>query len=63
MSKLKVLSGKDLLKIFSKFGFQALSQRGSHVKLRRTLKDGAKQILTIPIHEELDKGTLKAIFR
>ncbi|MBO3840549.1 MAG: type II toxin-antitoxin system HicA family toxin [Thermoproteota archaeon] len=63
MPKLKVLGGKDVVKIFSRFGFVIVSQRGSHVKLRRTLPDGTKQSLTIPLHEELDKGTLKAIYR
>jgi len=42
---------------------ESFSQRGSHVKLRRVLLDGTKQTLTIPLHEELDKGTLRAIFR
>jgi len=31
--------------------------------MRRILEDGTRQTLTIPLHEELDKGTLKAIFR
>lgn len=48
MPKLKLLSGKDVVKIFSKFGFITVSQKGSHVKLRRTLPDGTKQALTIP---------------
>jgi len=63
MSRLKVLSGKDVVKILSKFGFIPVSQKGSHVKLRRTLPSGTRQSLTIPLHEELDKGTLKAIYR
>lgn len=63
MLKLRVLSGKEIVRIFSQFGFQAIFQRGSHVKLRRILPDGTKQTLTIPLHRELDKGTLKAIFR
>jgi len=63
MSKLRVLSGRDIVKIFSQFGFQTISQKGSHVKLRRVLKNGTKQTLTIPLHKELDKGTIKAIFR
>jgi len=63
MPRLKALSGREVLKVFSKFGFKVVSQRGSHVKLRRVLSDGTKQTLTIPLHEELDKGTLKAIFR
>jgi predicted RNA binding protein YcfA (HicA-like mRNA interferase family) len=63
MSKLKSLSGKEVVKIFSRFGFKVISRRGSHVKLRKVLADGTKQTLTIPIHEELDRGTLRAIFR
>jgi predicted RNA binding protein YcfA (HicA-like mRNA interferase family) len=57
------MTGKDLIKIFSKFGFEVVSQRGSHIKLRRVLPDGTKQTLTIPLQEELDKGTIRAIFR
>lgn len=63
MPKLRVLSGKEVIKILSKFGFEVVSQKGSHVKLRRVLSDGTKQTLTVPLHEELDKGTLKAIIR
>jgi predicted RNA binding protein YcfA (HicA-like mRNA interferase family) len=63
MPKLKVLSGTDIIRIFSKFGFEVISQRGSHIKIRRFLSDGTKQILTIPNHSELDKGTIKAIYR
>jgi len=63
MSKLRILSGEEIVKIFSRFGFKIVSQKGSHVKLRRILKDGTKQTLTIPLHKELDKGTIKAIFR
>ncbi|OGU58580.1 MAG: hypothetical protein A2X64_04985 [Ignavibacteria bacterium GWF2_33_9] len=62
MPKLKTLSGSDIIKILAIFGFTIKSQKGSHVKLSRT--DGnIEQILTIPHHKELDKGTLKAIFR
>lgn len=63
MPKLRVLSGKEVVKILSNFGFKVVSQRGSHLKLRRVLSDGTKQSLTVPLHKELDKGTLKAIIR
>jgi len=33
MPKLKVLGGKDLLKIFTTFGFEKIGQRGSHAKM------------------------------
>lgn len=63
MPKLKTLSGRDVLKIFAKFGFGVVDQEGSHVKMRRQLLTGGRQSLTVPVHDEIDKGTLKAIFR
>ena len=63
MPKLKTLSGKEVIKIFHSFGFNVIAQKGSHVKLARIQKDGTRQTLTIPNHFEIDKGTLKAIYR
>lgn len=61
MSRMKVLGGKDLLKILSTFGFEEIDQRGSHIKVRRFVGK-EKQTLTIPVHKEIDKGLLKQIF-
>ncbi len=63
MPKLKQLSGKDIVKIFILFGFEVVSQKGSHIKMKREIEELGKEILTIPNHQELDKGTLKAIIR
>ena len=63
MSKLRVLSGRDLAKVFGRFGFAEVSQRGSHIKLRRVLPDGTRQGLTIPDHGEMDRGTMMSIYR
>ena len=49
--------------ILGGFGFSVLSQRGSHVKLRRTSATGGSQTLTVPRHRDMDAGTLRAIFR
>ena len=62
MPKLKVLSGQDVVEIFLSFGFEIASQHGSHVKLRRRHNE-LTQTLTIPNHVEMDKGTLRAIYR
>jgi predicted RNA binding protein YcfA (HicA-like mRNA interferase family) len=62
MPKLKTLSGGDLLRIFGQFGFAKISQDGSHVKLRRVMNN-RRETLTIPMHRELDRGTVHAIFR
>ena len=61
--KLKRLSGKDVISIFAHFGFVINSQKGSHAKLRRVLQSGERQTLTIPIHAELDAGTVRAIMK
>ena len=61
-SKLRHLSGQEVVSILREFGFRVHSQKGSHVKLKREVNN-AKQILTIPLHNELDTGTLKAILR
>ena len=62
MPKLRRLAGRDVLTILHGFGFQQASQRGSHVKLVREVS-GSRQVLTVPLHTELDPGTLRAIFR
>ena len=63
MPKLRVLSGREIVKIVTAFGFSVASQRGSHIKLQRVLVGGSHQTLTVPNHDELDKGTLHAIYQ
>ena len=63
MPRLRRLSGLDVIAILGRFGFAVAAQRGSHVKLRRTLDDGRLQTLTVPAHTELDSGTCRAIMR
>jgi len=55
--RLPVISGTELIKVLTKhFGFRVLRQRGSHV----TLTNDAS-FITVPLHPELDTGTLRAI--
>ena len=63
MPKLRVLSGREVLTILREFGFQKFGQRGSHIKVRRVLESGEVQTLTVPNHDEIDRGTLHAIYR
>lgn len=56
--KLKQLSGKELISIFERFGFEVKSQNGSHIKLKRP----SSRIIIVPNHTLIDKGTLKAIY-
>ncbi|MCL4438703.1 MAG: type II toxin-antitoxin system HicA family toxin [Candidatus Thermoplasmatota archaeon] len=60
MPKLPIVSGKDAVKALSKVGFEFRRQVGSHMVLKR-VKDGKR--VTIPDHDELPKGTLRAIIR
>jgi len=55
MSKLRVLSGREVLKILGEFGFQDFAQRGSHIKLRRILSGGRTQTLTYPTTTRLTR--------
>ena len=63
MPKPKHLSGRDVVKILEGFGFHIESQRGSHIKMRRILKDGTRQAIIIPDHKELAHGTIRGIYR
>ena len=57
------LSAKEVLSILKSFGFQVVATRGSHAKLRRVNEAGYRETLTLPLHKELDLGTIQAIFR
>ncbi|MBI4155673.1 MAG: type II toxin-antitoxin system HicA family toxin [Candidatus Zambryskibacteria bacterium] len=57
MPRLRDISGRKLVKIFENFGFEVIGQKGSHIKMSR-----ADQILVIPNHKSIAKGTLKEIY-
>jgi len=61
MPKLRVVSGKQLVKFFQKQGFELEYGKGSHCKLVRFVEE-EKQELAVPLHKEIAKGTLKAIY-
>lgn len=63
MPKLAGFSGREVIAILEKsFGFLFVSQKGSHVKLRKTM---AGKVITVivPDHKELASGTLRNILR
>ncbi|MBI4439560.1 type II toxin-antitoxin system HicA family toxin [Candidatus Woesearchaeota archaeon] len=62
MQKLPRLSGKDVIKILTKYGFVAARQKGSHVILRKETSEGTK-VTVVPLHDEVDRGTLLEIIR
>ena len=61
--RLRRLSAKDVLRTLKSFGFEVVATRGSHAKLRRFNAAGHRETLTVPLHKELDLGTIQAIFR
>ena len=63
MPKLPILSGKDLIKILSKLGFQHIRTAGSHAILNKFDRERGKITVPVPLHKELAKGTLKSIMR
>ncbi len=62
MAKLPRLSGKEVLKALKKAGFIELRQRGSHVVMAKEIPSG-KIPLVVPMHSEIDTGTLLEIIR
>lgn len=62
MSKLPVVSGRDVIKVLAKIGFEIVGRKGSHVRLKRK-RDREVLIVIVPMHRELAKGTLRSILR
>ena len=53
------ISGRQLAKALSKFGYQVTRQTGSHIRL--TTHTNGEHHVTIPNHEYLKVGTLSGI--
>jgi len=60
--KLPVVSGTDLVRALGKFGYVAVRQKGSHVRLRHST-DPQRLPVTVPLHPEIAFGTLRRILR
>lgn len=61
MPKLPRISGKELVKILAKISYEIDHQTGSHIILRQNKEPYRR--LTVPNHNELDAGTLRAIMK
>ena len=59
MPPLPVISGRACVTALAKLGYIAIRQKGSHVRL----SCGGRTAVTVPLHDELDRGTLRAILR
>ncbi len=58
-SKYPVMKPAEIIRILETFGFQKISQKGSHVKYRK--EGNPARVVIIPMHTEVAKGTLKSI--
>ena len=55
----RVLSGAFVVSVLvKKFDFEAVSQKGSHIKLRY-----GNAVTVVPLHKELAPGTLGGVLR
>lgn len=61
-NRIRNLSGDDIISIFQTFGFTLAYSKGSHCKLSRIV-NGKKQVIVIPRHKSVAKGTIKSIYR
>lgn len=57
-SKYPILPPSKVISVLTKFGFQKVSQKGSHAKYRNIYTN---RVCIIPIHNEIARGTLKSI--
>ncbi|ODS36866.1 hypothetical protein BEH94_02110 [Candidatus Altiarchaeales archaeon WOR_SM1_SCG] len=65
MSKLPVLSGREVIKALRKAGFTVVGQKGSHIRVKRKAIEGVDRtrMTIVPNHKEIDRGTLGEIIR
>jgi predicted RNA binding protein YcfA (HicA-like mRNA interferase family) len=62
MAKLPLLSARKILKTLSKAGFKQVSQKGSHIKLKKIEVDRTR-IVIVPNFNQIPIGTLRSIIR
>ena len=59
-SKMPVISGREVVRVFQKFGWQVARQASSHIILTKT---GEIVTLSVPDHKEVARGTLRSLIR
>ena len=61
MSRLPVLSAREVIRMLEHMGFEIVRQRGSHIRLKH--EDG--RVVTVPVHsgQQISRGLLRKILR
>ena len=62
MTRLPVLSGREVIKLLSKHGFAIVGRKGSHVRMKKVTPEKIF-IAVVPDHGDVPVGTLKSIIR
>ncbi|MBI4162719.1 MAG: type II toxin-antitoxin system HicA family toxin [Candidatus Aenigmarchaeota archaeon] len=62
MTKIPVLSGLEVIKALAKADWKQARIKGDHVVLTKFI-EGRKCATVVPLHKEIDKGTLLEIIR
>lgn len=61
MTKLVLVSGKEMCRILEKTGFQKIGQKGSHVRYAHA--DGRKTVVPVHGNEDLSRSLLREILK
>ena len=61
MSRLPQVSGRGVVKVLRKIGYEQDHMRGSHIVMRHV--ESPHRRITVPDHNPVAKGTLRAIIR
>jgi predicted RNA binding protein YcfA (HicA-like mRNA interferase family) len=61
MTGLPRISGREVVAVFVKIGYEKDRQKGSHIILRQTAYPHRR--LVVPDHKEIAKGTIRAIIK
>lgn len=56
----KLYSARVIINTLKRAGFEIVSQKGSHIKLRGII-DGKIQTVIVPNHKEIARGTFSSI--
>lgn len=59
MTRLPVLSGKEIVKVLTRIGYFEVRQRGSHIRLHCV----DRQPVTVPNYHSVSRGLLTKILR
>lgn len=62
MTRLPVLSAREVLRALGRAGFRAVGQRGSHIRVKGE-RAGQIRVVVVPNHPEIATGTVLAILR